>query len=69
METLTAVPDLWSHDRVAEHLGISPATLHQMNHKGTGPRSFRVGKYRRYDPRDIRAWLDSRASDRPRPAA
>lgn len=59
-----APPDrLWSHDQTAEFLGIPPATLYQMNHKGTGPRSFKVGRYRRYSEADVLAWLKARASD------
>lgn len=54
---------LWSHQETAEFLQIPPATLHQLNYKRTGPRSYRVGRHRRYDPADVKAWLDSRASD------
>lgn len=65
-----AVTDpLWSHPETAAHLKISESTLHQMNYKGTGPRSYRVGKYRRYDPRDVQAWLQAHASDSPKPTA
>jgi predicted DNA-binding transcriptional regulator AlpA len=59
---------LWTHPETAEFLGLPPSTLHQLNHKGVGPRSFKVGKHRRYDPADVMAWLDSRASE-PRGAA
>lgn len=55
---MQALPDrLWSVDETAEFLQISVNTLYQLNHKGTGPRSFKVGRYRRYDPRDIAAYL------------
>ncbi len=58
-----AMPErLWSHQETAEFLQIPPSTLHQLNYKGTGPRSFKVGKYRRYNPQDVCAWLDGRAS-------
>ena len=57
------IPDrLWTHQETAEFLRISPATLHQMNYKKTGPRSFRVGRYRRYNSADVLEWLESRAS-------
>ena len=70
MRTLTrralpsrGLPDrMWTHQETAAFLGLPSATLHQMNSKGTGPRSFKVGRYRRYDPRDVEAWLDDRAS-------
>lgn len=63
MPTRTLPARLWSHLETAEFLDIPPATLHQLNHKGTGPRSYKVGKHRKYDPYDVQAWLDSRASD------
>ena len=57
-------PDrLWTHEETAAFLGLSQATLHDLNYKRTGPRSFKVGRYRRYDPRDVAAWLGERASD------
>jgi predicted DNA-binding transcriptional regulator AlpA len=54
---------LWTHAETSEFLGISPATLHDLNYKRTGPRSFKVGRHRRYDPRDVLVWLGERASD------
>jgi hypothetical protein len=54
---------LWTHDQTADYLGIPPGTLHAWNSRGIGPRSFRVGRYRRYDPADVRRWLDERASE------
>jgi predicted DNA-binding transcriptional regulator AlpA len=53
---------LISHAAAAHLLGITKKTLHQMNYKRTGPRSYRVGRYRKYDVADIRAWLNERAS-------
>jgi predicted DNA-binding transcriptional regulator AlpA len=58
------VEPLWSHQETAEFLGIPAATLHQLNYKGTGPRSYKVGRWRKYDRADVQAWLESRASDR-----
>ncbi|HVA60197.1 MAG TPA: helix-turn-helix domain-containing protein [Mycobacteriales bacterium] len=53
------MPDcLWTHQETAAFLRIPDATLHQLNYKGTGPRSFKVGRYRRYDPLDVAAWLE-----------
>ena len=54
---------LWSHRETAAFLGIPEATLHAMNYKGTGPRSYKVGRHRKYDRADVMAWLQSRASD------
>jgi predicted DNA-binding transcriptional regulator AlpA len=62
--TTAVLPDrLWSHQETADFLGIPTATLHQLNHKGTGPRSYKIGRHRKYDPADIAAWLQARASD------
>lgn len=59
-----ALPErLWTHQETAAFLSIPVATLHQLNYKGTGPRSYKVGRHRRYDPLDIAAWLAKRSSD------
>jgi hypothetical protein len=47
---MTTAEPLWSHQQTADFLGIPAATLYQMNHKRTGPRSYKVGKHRRYHP-------------------
>jgi len=48
---------LLSAEEVAEFLGIPVNTLYQWRHKGTGPNAFRVGRFLRYDPVDVREWL------------
>ncbi|WP_457029734.1 helix-turn-helix transcriptional regulator [Kitasatospora sp. P5_F3] len=48
---------------LAEFLGLPTQSIYQMNWKGTGPRSFKVGRHRRYDPADVRQWLEARSSD------
>ncbi len=53
---------LWSTRETAAFLGLPEATLHQMTYKSTGPRSYKVGRHRRYDPADVARWLDARAS-------
>lgn len=60
-----AIPErLWSHEETASFLGIPETSLHQLNYRGTGPRSYKVGKRRRYKASDVLAWLETRASDR-----
>jgi excisionase family DNA binding protein len=54
---------LWTLQELAEFLGVPKQSIYQMNWKGTGPRSFKVGRHRRYDPRDVRQWLEARSSD------
>jgi hypothetical protein len=50
---------LWTPEDVSEFLGGVPvATLYQWRHKGTGPKSRRVGRYLRYKPQDVRDWFD-----------
>ncbi|MEU8947678.1 helix-turn-helix domain-containing protein [Streptomyces sp. NPDC048489] len=44
---------------VAELLGVSIETVYQWRRKRTGPRGFRVGRHLRYDPDDVRAWVES----------
>jgi len=53
---------LWSTQQTAAFLGLPTSTLYQLNSKGTGPRYFTVGRYCRYDPDDVTAWLNARAS-------
>ena len=60
---LSTTEPLWSHLQTAEFLGIPSATLYQFNYKGTGPRSYKVGRHRRYAREDVLAWLETRASD------
>jgi DNA-binding transcriptional MerR regulator len=48
---------LWTHDETATYLHISPWTLHHLCSTGAGPCRYKVGKHRRYDPDDVRAWL------------
>ncbi len=56
------VPRLWTLQETAQYLGVPPSTLHQMNSRRTGPRSFKVGRHPRYDPNDVARWLNERAS-------
>ncbi|MFJ5774939.1 helix-turn-helix transcriptional regulator [Streptomyces sp. NPDC093094] len=37
----------------------SVETVYQWRRKGIGPRGFRVGRYLRFDPDDVRAWVTS----------
>jgi excisionase family DNA binding protein len=57
-----------SVDELAERYAVPAATIHQWLHKGTGPRSLKIGRYRRFRVADVLAWEDSRA-DQPQPAA
>lgn len=37
----------------------SVETVYQWRRKRTGPRGFRVGRHLRFDPDDVRAWVES----------
>ncbi|GAB4087067.1 hypothetical protein GCM10028784_36970 [Myceligenerans cantabricum] len=48
---------LWTIDDVSEFLGVPVATLYAWRSSGKGPASRRVGKYIRYRPQDVHAWV------------
>jgi predicted DNA-binding transcriptional regulator AlpA len=61
-------PDrLWGVREVAEFLGVPVTTLYQWRYQGYGPPGARVGRYLRYDPRDVRAWFGRSTTARPDP--
>ncbi|MCX4508345.1 helix-turn-helix transcriptional regulator [Streptomyces anulatus] len=41
----------------------SVETVYQWRRNRTGPGGFRVGRHLRFDPDDVRAWVDSRRSE------
>ena len=51
--------DIVSIDEVARRLAIPKTTLYKWRHKGTGPRSHRVGKHLRYRWSEVLAWVDT----------
>jgi predicted DNA-binding transcriptional regulator AlpA len=50
---------LWSVKDTASFLGIPPKTLYEWRYKGDGPPSHRVGRYVRYVPAEVHAWVRS----------
>lgn len=42
---------------LAKKLGVPARTLVQWAYRRKGPVYVRIGRYRRYDPRDVEAWL------------
>ncbi|MFF3496310.1 helix-turn-helix transcriptional regulator [Streptomyces sp. NPDC002795] len=44
---------------VADLLGVPVETVYQWRRKRTGPKGFRVGRHLRFDPADVRAWVES----------
>ncbi|MGX4657629.1 helix-turn-helix transcriptional regulator [Micromonospora sp. SCSIO 07396] len=60
---MNATPErLWSVADVSAFLGIPVGTLYQWRHRRIGPRASRVGRHLRYDPADVRAWLNQKAA-------
>ncbi|NIH88248.1 helix-turn-helix transcriptional regulator [Amycolatopsis granulosa] len=49
---------LLSIEDLADYLGIPKGTLYQWRTKGYGPTGRRVGKYVRYRPEDVDAWIE-----------
>ena len=62
MEKTVILPAFWSHEEAARYLGIPPATLHALNYKGTGPKSYKIGRHRKYRPADVELWCEQHAS-------
>lgn len=52
-----AVEALWTAEDTAAFLGVPVATLYQWRHHRKGPSAYRVGRWLRYDPVAVRAWL------------
>ena len=53
---------LWSIRDLAEFLGIPVNTLYQWRSKGYGPQGRRIGKYVRYRPEDVEAWVEQQGA-------
>ncbi|MET9252426.1 helix-turn-helix domain-containing protein [Streptomyces sp. NPDC003717] len=48
---------------LADLLGVPLETVYQWRRKHTGPRGFRVGRHLRYDPEDIRTWVQAQMEE------
>lgn len=55
-------PPLWGVAETAAYLGIPAGTLYQWVSHGQAPRSYRIGKYRKWKQAEVLAWLETRAS-------
>ncbi|MDD7939768.1 helix-turn-helix domain-containing protein [Actinomycetospora lutea] len=50
---------LWTVQDLAEYLDVPVKTIYQWRCDGYGPRGRKVGRWVRFDPEDVRIWLDS----------
>lgn len=53
---------LLTEREAAEYLNIPSETLRYYRWQGTGPRFIKIGRYVRYRPSDVEAWLVERTS-------
>jgi excisionase family DNA binding protein len=51
---------LWSAIEVAEYCGVPVSTVYAWRRRGVGPPAMSVGKYLRFNPDDLRVWLDGK---------
>ncbi|MEJ2854890.1 MULTISPECIES: helix-turn-helix transcriptional regulator [unclassified Saccharothrix] len=54
---------LWSIKEVADFLQVPVNTLYQWRTRNYGPPGRRVGKYVRYVPDEVRAWVASLSTE------
>ncbi|MDQ3404672.1 MAG: helix-turn-helix domain-containing protein [Actinomycetota bacterium] len=54
---------LWDLKDLAEYLGIPKQTIYQWRTKGYGPKGRRIGKYVKFRPEDVYAWVDAQPVD------
>lgn len=53
-----AVHRLWTVQDLSNFLGIPVDTIRGWRSKKYGPRAQKIGKHLRYDPAEVRRWLD-----------
>jgi hypothetical protein len=59
METTILSGRLWTHSEAAAFLGLTESGLYQLK---DGPPWSKVGRVRRYDPVQVKAWFDARSN-------
>ena len=54
---MTSTDRLWGVKDVAAYLDVPVQTVYQWRSINYGPAGMRVGRYVRYRPEDVRAWV------------
>jgi predicted DNA-binding transcriptional regulator AlpA len=58
VDNLHSIGRLWTVEDVSNYLGVPVKTLYQWKWRGEGPPVRKIGRYLRYDPAKLMAWLD-----------
>lgn len=58
MTDTRGIDRLWGVEDVSAYLGVPVKTLYQWKWRGEGPPVRKIGKYLRYVPDQVRAWVD-----------
>jgi hypothetical protein len=63
-------PDaFWGTEDVAAFLGVPSASVRYWAYVGTGPRSYKIGRRRKYKPSDVREWAEAQVEQPAEPLA
>jgi predicted DNA-binding transcriptional regulator AlpA len=54
---------LWSITDVADFLGIPVGTLYQWRARRYGPKGYRIGRYVKYFPEEVRTWASNQPKE------
>jgi excisionase family DNA binding protein len=58
--TAVVVEPLWTIDDLANFLRVPVKTIYEWRRHKRGPQAVRIGKYLRFDPEHVRAWINTR---------
>jgi hypothetical protein len=62
MSEISSIHRLWTVQDLSEFLGIPVDTIRGWRTKKYGPAARKIGKHLRYDPAEVRRWLDDKAA-------
>ena len=60
--------EFWSVEETADWLGVPPSTVRywlwqEAAKPGIAPRSYKIGRWRKFKPADVKAWAEKQASE------